>query len=107
MHMNYYYWLSLFGFISLLSLGPKVMTNDPQNISACLKAKSVHPFLCEQKMDRRKALASDITAIGIAGSKAQKIWDFWQDHPEKNLDSLLEIKGVGPKTLDKIKLYFF
>jgi hypothetical protein len=107
--INYYYWLSLFGFILFLSL-ISFVHNEPLLISICEKniiLDDVHPFLCEKKINLKNISLADLRVIGIPASKAQSIKDFLVKNPEKKLEDLTNIRGIGPKNLLKLKEYFF
>lgn len=57
-------------------------------------------------MDKSKASVFDIESAGVPQKKAELIWQYWQEHPKSSLTNLLEIKGVGEKTVEKLKNYF-
>ncbi|WP_035589120.1 ComEA family DNA-binding protein [Hippea jasoniae] len=40
---------------------------------------------------------------GIGKTKAQAIVDYRKDHPFKKVEDLLNVKGIGPKILEKNK----
>lgn len=103
--INYYYWTNIFGFISLLSLSSFIDFESEQS-DFCLTNADVHPFLCEKKMDKSKASIIDIESAGVPHKKAELIWQYWQQYPKSNFINLLEIKGVGKKTVEKLEKYF-
>lgn len=61
-------------------------------------------LLCGKKLPLKNALVSDIALIdGISLRIARLI----KHEHVTNLDNLITIKGVGPKTIIKLKEYFY
>jgi competence protein ComEA len=58
-------------------------------------------------IDLNRATTQDLDALpGIGPALAQRIIDHRQAHgPFKKIDDLLEVSGIGPKKLEKIKPY--
>ena len=56
-------------------------------------------------LDLNSAGATDLDALpGIGPALARRIVDYRQKHgPFKKIDDLLQVSGIGPKLLDKIK----
>ncbi len=61
-----------------------------------------------QKLDINKATHEELTRVkGIGDKKAAAILQFIRDHgPVRKMDELLEVRGVGEKTLDRLKEVF-
>ncbi len=61
-----------------------------------------------QKKDINKATLNDlITVKGISDKKASAVLGYLQEHgPAKDMDELLKVRGIGEKTLEKIKEEF-
>lgn len=104
--IGFYYWYRIFGFISLLSLYSFIDFEQP-NISPCLKSTKAHPFLCDKKILLKKASMPDLLSAGLSLKKAESIYAFIKEHQECHVEDLLVIKGIGPKTLENIKNYFY
>lgn len=107
--MNCQYWLSLIFSIALVSLGGRLFAFVHKQIpKEMVTYADVHPFLRGEKMPINQAQISDIATIdGISLTKAQAIYDLYQKEPQASLDAVLELKGVGPKTLEKISAKFY
>ena len=61
-----------------------------------------------EKIPINKAKMSDLLKIDkISHYKALLVLSFIKDNNINDIDKLLEIKGIGPKTLAKIKDYFY
>ena len=56
-------------------------------------------------IDLNQASAADLDALpGIGPALAQRIVDYRQQHgPLKTIDELIQVSGIGPKLLEKIK----
>lgn len=63
----------------------------------------VTPLMAE--IDVNTASASELQSIkGIGPKTAQKIIDYREEHGEfTSIDNVVRIKGIGPKTLAKMK----
>jgi len=61
-----------------------------------------------QKLDINKATVSELVTVkGIGEVKAKAIVDFIKKkNGIKSMDELLEVKGIGPKALEKLKQRF-
>ncbi len=61
-----------------------------------------------QKLDINNATVSELVVVkGIGEAKAKAIVDFIKSkNGIKNMDELLEVKGVGPKVLERLKQKF-
>jgi len=61
-----------------------------------------------QKLDINKATVSELVTVkGIGEVKAKAIVDFIKKkNGIKSMDELLEVKGIGPKGLEKLKQRF-
>lgn len=107
--MHYQYWLSLIFSIALVSLGGSLSAFVHKQIpKKAVHYKDVHPFLRGEKMPIRQAQISDLTTIdGISLKKAQAIYEFFQKDPHALLDAVLVVKGVGPKTLERLSAQFY
>ena len=87
-------------------------------MSAALFAKSSLPqkpnnytfisaLLGEKKRALSTACVGDLALVdGISLKKARLIKEAIDGDPHPNEEKLLAIKGVGPKTLEHLKLYF-
>jgi len=66
---------------------------------------SAGPSGAGQAIDINRASVEDLTEIpGIGKSLAQRIVDFRDEHgPFKRVDDLLKIRGIGEKSLEKIR----
>lgn len=111
--MTITYWFWLFGFIGLLVSGGLLLKQPDGDLphDPCAKGPafdSPHPFLCDKKIAIRQANIVDLTDIkGVSLSKAKKIKNFLHNRPNGGIDDLLQIKGIGEKTLVKIKSKFY
>jgi competence protein ComEA len=56
-------------------------------------------------IDLNRATATDLDALpGLGPALAQRIMDYRQQHgPFKTIDDLIQVSGIGPKLLEKIK----
>lgn len=58
----------------------------------------------EGQVNINTASAAELELLpGIGPSIAQRIVDYREDHPFKQRNNIRRVKGVGPKTFDKIK----
>jgi hypothetical protein len=114
--MRPYYWLNIVGFLSLLAFFGclwQFFDQKPVADSSCddSMAKMLvlpHPFLCGQKIKVNHASVADISQIdGISKNVARDIHRFFKDHPEASIDEALIIRGIGPKTLLRLKKRFY
>ncbi len=60
------------------------------------------------KKDINKATVEELVTVkGIGEKKAQAVLDFIKERGSiKAMDELLEVKGIGPETLDELKANF-
>lgn len=114
--MPLYYWLNLMGFVSLLALLGLFINSterDVPNDSSCQTSSSAasfslpHPFLCGQKMNIHDAQITDLASVeGVSESLAQEIHHFLKKNPSAKLETLDGIKGVGSKTVERLRTFF-
>ena len=73
-----------------------------------LSVSSVYAQANSQKLDINKATVSELVTVkGIGEVKAKAIVDFIKEkNGIKNMDELLEVKGIGSKTLGEFKQKF-
>lgn len=59
-------------------------------------------------VDLNQATESELTSIpGIGPAMAQRILEFRKEHgPFTQVDDLLKVKGIGEKSLEKLRPYF-
>ena len=114
--MSFLYWLNLFGSVSLLVLAGLFIKSSRAELawpSTCEKLdrdplKSPHPFLCGQRIPVRDAKVAELIVVdGISFNDARSIRAYFASHPESGLTNLEDIPGIGPKTLEQLRAYFF
>lgn len=72
-----------------------------------LDPKRASPLLCGEKISLREASAYDFAALpGISLKTARLIVAFIEEHPDANHVELLELPGIGPKTLARLQSAF-
>ncbi|HXW53373.1 MAG TPA: helix-hairpin-helix domain-containing protein [Myxococcota bacterium] len=108
--MSLIYWLNLLGFVFLLAILGAAW-NFRDNLlpgdSACHSAHPPHPFLCGMKIKIQLANVEDLSHVdGISRKKAEAIHSFFQTHRAATIDDLLSVKGLGAKTLARLKEHF-
>lgn len=66
-------------------------------------------LLCGQKIALKDARVDELALIeGISVRGARRIKNFMSSNAGKiSIEDLAQIKGIGPKTLDKLKVYFY
>lgn len=80
--------------------------------NACSKLSSLayRPelnFMCQKKIKLQDARVSDFAAVdGISLKKARILVDKIRQQPIKDMQQLLAIKGIGPKSIDRLAEYF-
>ncbi len=104
-------WLALIFFllvISLVGLGSQVYLSSSVNKNIFIDNKETHAFLRDKKISIKKVVIGDLLVIeNMSHKKALLIIDFVKTHNELAIDDLLLIKGIGKKTLVKLKKYFY
>jgi hypothetical protein len=99
-----------------LPLGLKVFRNyyfsDHSESSACelLPAynRAEKAFICGEKKDIHQAKIAELGLVkGISQRKARLVFSFLAENKNARLDDLLAVKGIGPKTLEKLKELFY
>lgn len=96
-----YYGLLLV-FIALSSIGflSQKSKREPKNL------KKTHAFLAHEKISIKHIRLKDLLAIeGLSRKKALDIFDHLQGEPNKGLMDLLNVKGIGMKTIEKLSSY--
>jgi competence protein ComEA len=89
-----------------LSSGTKIIVTPDRAVS--LESMSGHDLLTlGLALDPNRATAADLEAVpGIGPMLARRIVEFRQERgPFQNIENLLEVKGLGPKILEKIRPY--
>ena len=104
-------WLTLIFFlliVSIVGVASQVYFSSFINKNIVINNKETHPFLRNKKIPIKKVVIGDILVIeNISHKKALLIIDFVKTHEEMVIDDLLLVKGVGEKTLVKLKKYFY
>jgi len=77
---------------------------------AVLTVASVSPLLAasgDDPIDLNRATISELVQLpGVGEVIAKRIVDFREEHgPFKRVDDLMKVKGIGEKSLDKIRPY--
>ncbi len=77
-------------------------------IASFLNVSLVYAQVNSQKLDINKATVSELVTVkGIGEVKAKAIVDFIKKkNGIKNMDKLLEVEGIGSKTLGELKQKF-
>jgi len=93
-------------FTLALNIFKYIYYNPVRNSSIC--AHEQEPaLLCDKKMALKDAIVSDFANIpGISVKTARLIVNFI-NYKSQNLEDLVLIKGVGPKTVEKLREYFY
>lgn|GEM_PF-6865292 len=114
--MGLYYWLKLLAFISLIAvigMGFNSYKGMQELDSSCSQTKDnastlPHPYLCGEKLDIKIASIADIASVdGISTKGALAIHRFFQQHPQANIDDAINIRGIGPKKLKRLRERFY
>lgn len=102
-------WLCTAAFVlSTLVLGIFLKLSKPELIPDLCAKKQASFWICQKKMPIAHAQAGDLALIdGISLKSARRIVAFISAHSSVALNDLESIRGVGPKTLEKIKKYFY
>lgn len=101
--------------IIVLTLGTCLLATWPASYNIDKLASQTRPqtlsaparLVLGLKVPAREATATDLVHLpGLGKVKAQALVDFLKDQgPLYGFDALLEVPGIGPKTLAKIKPY--
>lgn len=104
-------WLCTAAFVLFTLVCGVFIKSSPQRQSRDLcTAKLASAWICDQKIAIKQATVSELALIdGISVKSARRIVNFVQAQRDKSftIDDLDTIKGIGPKTLVKIKEYFY
>lgn len=110
--MNLSQWLCVAVFI-LSALGIGVFRNskgaEAQNVDLC-KLYLAPAHLCGQKIALKEARVDDLALIdGISLRGARRIVSFVSQNAANKLqvEDLIVVKGIGEKTVEKLKSYFY
>ncbi len=69
-----------------------------------LTAISVGPVMASGKININTATVEELQTLPEIGPKtADAIVKYREKHPFKSVDELIEVKGIGEKTLEKLK----
>ncbi len=91
-------------FLKLLSPKP---TLDLCTSRATSDYRRHDEVVCGKKIKLKHARVSDFALIdGISIKKARVLAKAVKEHPQVVMNDLLEVKGIGPKTLVKLEDYF-
>ena len=113
--MNLSSWLFLIALILLILLFGAFRRNAEQkalSFAACSENvnatdKKASPLLCNEKLSLRDATAYDFAALkGISLNTGRRIVSYLKEHPSASIDELLELPGIGAKTLQLLKNNF-
>jgi DNA uptake protein ComE-like DNA-binding protein len=107
-------WLFLIALILLNLLFGVFRRNaeqKAQSVDACSENLNFHkkasPLLCNEKLSLSDATAYDFAALkGISLNTGRKIVSYLKEHPRASFDELLELPGIGAKTLQLLKNNF-
>lgn len=109
--MNFFYWLNLFGFVLSTVLGSlfiKTLHFDFKSEPSLRAESPPHPFLFGEKISIRDAKVMELARVqGISVAGARRIRAFLDDNPNKGLNDLDSMQGIGPKTIERLREYFF
>lgn len=65
---------------------------------------AAQPGFSANLIDLNKASKAELTELtGVGEVIAQRIVDYREQHPFKSVDELVEVNGIGPATLAKIR----
>jgi hypothetical protein len=108
--MHLFYWLSLIGPMALLVLAGAIRMNYKDKFldyPVCEDMKP-HPFLCHKKIPISKASIGDLLSVkGLSLKTARKIVKFYRENPNFGVLAVIEVPGVGKKTLEKLSAKFY
>jgi DNA uptake protein ComE-like DNA-binding protein len=108
-------WLLLSAIISLsLAAGSflKSVKAAETRVDLCSHAPASgyrpnHSFVCGKKIKLSEARVSDFALLeGISVKKARVLLAAVRENPELRMKDLLDVKGIGPKTLVRLEEYF-
>lgn len=113
--MNLLYWPSLFVFVSLLTfsgLFRNFFIGRPRDLVACdnnmASRSAIPPLLCGQKIALKNASVAELALVdGISLKSAREIVAYVQRSPQATIADLTNVRGIGPKTLERFSKYFF
>ena len=103
-------WLIVMLFVFFIALfGCLFMLYEQKVTKKTLLFNNVENYdFVHEKIPIQKVTIKDLLKIEkLSHRKALLILNFIQKNNVKNIDSLLEINGVGQKTLDRLKNYFY
>jgi competence protein ComEA len=83
------------------------LATGPGALGAGKAANSAGGTASVQPVDINRAGTEELTTIpGVGKTLAQRIVDFRDEHgPFKRVEDLLKVKGIGEKSLEKIRPY--
>lgn len=112
--MQRFYWINLIAFILLLVVAGlfrkewRAKFYIDISCSDVATKKSAHAFLCDQKVKLTSATTEDLQFVpGVSLTKARAIKQLVESNPQMTVEDLVNVKGIGPKTVEKLARYFF
>ena len=96
--------LLVFGSYKIIHISLPSVSVQAQESRAALQDEYRPPLI----LDVNRSPADSLEFVpGIGPALARRIVDYRRTHGDfESVDSLVNVKGIGPKTLEKIRIYF-
>lgn len=113
--MKLMYWVQLFAFVWLLAalgLFRNLISKMPNAFVLCdekqLSTRNQPLWLCGQKIPIKQVTRATLALVdGLSERSTRAIIEYAQSRDEVVMDDLDMIPGIGPKTIERLREYFF